>query len=813
MKTKVIIGAVIGVVVAAIVACVVIFASSGNDPQTSSGYTSEQPGDSSVVKPDNSSSIGDETPTLLNFEGIGFESYACVYDGTEKSLQVTGDLPAGTKVTYTKEKGTNAGVYNATAVLSCEGYNTLELSATLTINKATMIGISLTGATSCEYDALEHSLSVLGDVPDGSTTAITYNGESVNGVVEVGVYEVRLLITNPNYNDYEASATLTIKATEELLSSVVSGENAYFQNALDGNKLYVYKNNAVSKVNNDIPQYLTEKDGILYYNSASLLSSVVKSCDGSSKGAALVELSGEWLVSDGTYLYYAVNNLLINNEQNGIYKISLSGTSGDPVRIVKNKAKYLAVCGGEIYYSNSDDGGKLYCVSSTASELSAGTLVYDEKAEYIISDGTYVYFNSTNTIAGVGIAAAIRKYKPASGECVKLTTDSGKYLTKIDNYIYYVNDDLLTEHLYGDGIYKVSAALTSDSNASGTNVLSCEDNGYYSLASDGKKLFYYKLNNKHFYSYEIETGEEKDLMAGFTPVEEEVTPSMYASLFEYKGEIYYTDPRDGGCLYKYNKNADAKYKVLSNSVSNVYFNGNYMYYSTYVLTQYALWRMDLTTKESVKISTSRCDNLIFDGEYIYYIKVGSTYNNKIMKMGLDGSNPEVVYEERNLWVKSLEKKGNVFYFTTNPALGYKYAYAYDTETKKESNLDLNSTVITIDGDNLYYYDKGGNSIGCYNLVSKSKTTLVSSVDVNDMKVLGGKLYYSSMSSANKGFFSYDFTSKKTSRISNSCAHGMISVGGDIYYIRASVDYVTDYPTMSNGDGRLCRYDGKEEKQL
>lgn len=808
MKTKVIISAVIGVVVAAVVVCVVIFASSGNDTQTSSGYTSEQPGDSSFV--------GGETVPLQNFEGIDFESYTCVYDGTEKSLNVTGDLPAGTKVVYSKEKGTDVGVYNATAVLSCEGYNTLELSATLTINKATMTGISLTGSTSCEYDALEHSLSVLGDVPDGSTTAVTYNGESVSGVVEVGVYEVRLLITNPNYNDYEVSSTLTIKATEELLSSVVSGGNAYFQNALDGDKLYVYKNNALSKVNNDIPKYLTEKDGILYYNSATLFSSVVKSCDASSKGATLVELSGEWLVSDGSYLYYAVNNLLLNNEQNGIYRISLDGTSGDPVRIVKNKAKYLAVCDGKIYYSNSDDGGKLYYVSSKASELSAGTLAYEEKAEYIISDGNYVYFNSTNTVAGVGIASAIRKYIPASGKCVKLTTDSGKYLTKIDNYIYYVNDDLLTEHIYGDGIYKVGAALTSDSNASGTRVLSCENNGYYSLASDGEKLFYYKLNDKHFYSYEIATGTEKDLMTGFTPAEEKITPSGYASLVEYKGEIYYVDPRDDGCLYKYNKKANAKYKVLSDSVSNVYFNGNYMYYSTYVLTQYALWRMDLETKESVKISTSRCDNLIFDGEYIYYIEVGSAYNNKIMKMGLDGSNPEVVYKGKNLWVKSLIKKGSVFYFTTNsPSIlgAGKYAYTYDTETKKESNLELNSTVITLDGDNLYYYDKGENSIGCYNLVSKKKTTLISDVDVNDMNVFDGKLYYSSMSSANKGFYSYDLTSKTTSRISNSCAHGIICVGGDIYYLRASVDYSNDYPTMSNGDGRLCRDDGTEEKQL
>lgn len=71
-----------------------------------------------------------------NFTGISFSNATYTYDGTEKSLAVTGNLPIGAKVEYTNEKATNAGTYNATAKITCEGYNDLTLNATLKINPA-----------------------------------------------------------------------------------------------------------------------------------------------------------------------------------------------------------------------------------------------------------------------------------------------------------------------------------------------------------------------------------------------------------------------------------------------------------------------------------------------------------------------------------------------------------------------------------------------------------------------------------------------------------------------------------------------------
>ncbi|MFC3197150.1 BspA family leucine-rich repeat surface protein [Parapedobacter deserti] len=70
--------------------------------------------------------------------GVSIEDKSVVYDGTIKSLAITGDLPEGASVSYTidGEPGngaTDAGEYEVTATVSGDNYETLELTAALTI--------------------------------------------------------------------------------------------------------------------------------------------------------------------------------------------------------------------------------------------------------------------------------------------------------------------------------------------------------------------------------------------------------------------------------------------------------------------------------------------------------------------------------------------------------------------------------------------------------------------------------------------------------------------------------------------------------
>ena len=69
---------------------------------------------------------------IQHFSGLSFESREFVYDGTEKSLAVTG-APEGATVEYTGNGQTQTGEYSVTATVSMEGYETVTLNATLKI--------------------------------------------------------------------------------------------------------------------------------------------------------------------------------------------------------------------------------------------------------------------------------------------------------------------------------------------------------------------------------------------------------------------------------------------------------------------------------------------------------------------------------------------------------------------------------------------------------------------------------------------------------------------------------------------------------
>ena len=824
---------------------------------------------------------GDGSSQGKEISGITYVSASYDYDNTAKTLLITGTLPEGVSVEYTNNTGTSAGIYNATAVLSGEGYKTKILTATLTINK---INYDMTGVSwdyseafkyngnlqtvtikgdlpagvsvanysnnsktevgeysasvtfnydrtnynaptlaNChwriekaefnsvtfnskivEYDTLQHSIVVVGNLPANSVVSYTYNNENVTSVTEVGSYTVKATLTNANYVTKVLTATLIIKSTEEQLFSVNVDGTVYFQNNLDDNKLYSYNGMTLRKVNNDIPNYMIANEGNVYYFSSSLFSKVIKQLTGSS-ASVLSEISGEYLATDGTYLYYAVNNLILNIDENGIYKYKLDGSEEAPIRLTTDKAAYLTYYDGNIYYSNLSNNKYLSKISTTSVNGTSTTL-REEKIEYLVEDSGVLYFNSTKEKLGVDVASAIYKYIISSNTCIKLTTDSGKYLTKIGSYIYYINNDLLTSTLFGDGIYKTSVLKTEDSSLPGIKILETKDNGYSSLTSNGENLYYYKLNDKHFYKYNISTETENDLMKDFVVVDDTIL-SGYAKLAEYNGEFYYTNPLDNSCLYKYNPTTQQKIKVLSNSVSNVYFHNGYMYYSTFVVTNYALYKMDLQTNESIKISSDRCENLIFDNDIIYYQKVGAT-SITLNKMDLDGGNIIELYSEKGLWIKCLQKYGDDIYFIINPAIGYKYIYKYSISSETATSLNIKAEDFVIDNNIIYYYSHTDKQLCKFDLSGKDIVSLQNNVEINDMIISNDKIYYSSNSSANKGVYIYNILSNLNTKISEKFADGLLAVANDIYFMQTVISYTVNYPSNNvNSDGHLYMYNG------
>lgn len=149
----------------------------------------------------------ESTEEPKDFTGITLESCEFTYDGTVKSLSLTGELPEEASVTFAGNDKINAGEYKVVAVLSAEGYNTLTLEATLKIKKASLSGTLTLRSKEVSYEkGKKHSLELEGEIPEGVT--VTYSDKNIE---YAGTYTITVIIEGENYERLVLTATLKIK--------------------------------------------------------------------------------------------------------------------------------------------------------------------------------------------------------------------------------------------------------------------------------------------------------------------------------------------------------------------------------------------------------------------------------------------------------------------------------------------------------------------------------------------------------------------------------------------------------------------------
>ena len=170
--------------------------------------------------------------TVVNrtFDGLTFADKTVTYNGSAQSIEVA-NLPQGARVAYSPSNTcTNAGIYPVTATVSAPNFDTVTLSATLTINKASYDMSKVVFADkSVAYDGNAHSLEAT-NLPDGVT--VTYIG---NNQTNVGTYTVLAVFSgdSANYNPIvNMTATLTINKATYDMSKVVFADKSV---AYDGN--------------------------------------------------------------------------------------------------------------------------------------------------------------------------------------------------------------------------------------------------------------------------------------------------------------------------------------------------------------------------------------------------------------------------------------------------------------------------------------------------------------------------------------------------------------------------------------------------
>ncbi|MBQ8371354.1 MAG: leucine-rich repeat domain-containing protein [Clostridia bacterium] len=138
---------------------------------------------------------GDEP---VDLSGISLADAEFTYDGTPKSIAVSGTLPKGISVSYEGNGVTDAGTYTVKAKFYRDGsyLDGKDMTATLTVAKADydMSGISL-GSMSVLGDGEAHSVYISGTLPEG--VSVSYEG---NGVSEFGKHTVIATFTADTKN-------------------------------------------------------------------------------------------------------------------------------------------------------------------------------------------------------------------------------------------------------------------------------------------------------------------------------------------------------------------------------------------------------------------------------------------------------------------------------------------------------------------------------------------------------------------------------------------------------------------------------------
>lgn len=839
---------------------------------------------------------------LKKFDGVKFENATFDYDGSEKSITVTG-LPEGAKVVYTNNKGTDAGVYNAKAVVTKDGYERKELTATLTINKINFTGIEFSGKTvtydatehkldeatgvpsfadvkytgtmketnagvysatvtvtnknyndftktvqleiqkaelgeikfengTFEYDEQEHSIQISGLVPTGEIVVYSGGENGRNGARSVGTYTIVAKVGGKNYNQKTLTATLKIKSTEEELATTLYNGKIYFENPLDNKWLYCIDGNEIKLVNRDVASSFVQGGGKLYYLAQNYFGKGVVGFDGA-KAEDLYSVNGKYLATDGTFLYYSVSSLL-DDEKNGIYSLKISDlydTNAEPSanKLCADKAEELTVIGNYVYFV-AKSGGKLYRIDKNASNGSS-QLVYDYKVSDLATDGTRIFFTRHITLSNLKPGAAIYSIDtttaslPVNDDSValkKITYSKGKYLTVVGEYLYFVNTDMVTTTIFGDGIYKVKidGSEWKENVIGGTKVVDGENDNVFALSTDGTVLYYFRANNKHLYSYNIGRKVETDLMAGYVaPVYQPVITTYYEEMKEYNGELYYIDMKDNGKLHKYNIQSGFDVRITSLQVADFAIYENELYYATVrLMTNFDLYKMNLVTGVNTRISTEKCLHMSFMDGKIYYANFSD--KNTLNVMNLDGSEDTVLVEKGVNGFKDNVDDYDVYaingkvYFVASEL--YCYDVATKTATKLNKDVKPNEYLFTDENTVFLMNDRAlKNTVSKYDVKNNVLTDVADLGTTNDARsffVSGKYVYYYrnvAAGSSNKGLYRVDMTastltSELVSTLDGYYMSSAVVVGNKVYFL--DVWQVKGTLPTTSSTGKLCVFD-------
>ena len=762
------------------------------------------------------------TIKALQFTDAVFEPLNVTYDGRPHILGEVKGAPEGTNISYSgREQHTDVGSYPATATLTKEHYDMKQLPATLNILPAELVGLTYEGKT-VKYDGADHinDVKLLGVLPDGSETKVTVknaDGKEVASAIALGTYYYTAVVTNKNYKTATFSATLIIRGEQtDMPVFAASDGTIYFANGLDHGYVYsLSSSNTLTRLDYSSPkEFNRASSSSALFISGSVWLNSVKEVKGGEASVLYSDSNIDDFVKYSDKVYYYSSNAL-TAAKSGIYKVDATVSDSEPVvtRVFEGKSDNLAIYNNSLYFTNGNDGNKLYKMSLPSS---APTLVLNEKVHEYVIEGGKLYC----TVNGA-LNDYIGYIDLASGATAptKLTNSAGEYLRVKGGYLYYHYTDL-----FGSvdptklGVWKLNISTKEETQL----IASSQVNGF-DLDASGN-IVYTDANDLHLYRLNQTSMEKTDLLAGF--VAPEVTPlNTGGRTIAYNNKVYFLNMYAGKTLYEYDESTGVSRQMTANKVADFYiYNGVLYFNQVTMLANNDVYSVDLkVSSEAVKLTSNDMRDMVSDGQYLY----GVHYNwagaaGGIARLKLDSEEEEYVkFSEvngaKNLIIRdgklyfidcaSLQDNGNINYYSLSDITPTSEKM---TATNLSKNIK-NVKQFLFDGDDIFYLYNGtiDNSVRrtSFSTLEAGVSIASSKTNPNEMILQGEYVYYYSFAEtaqSSAGFYKVRKDATKDGSQEKILGYNSTYYGSGFAMVGSNLYFLNYIPKLTLGNAHTYR---------
>lgn len=246
-----------------------------------------------------------------------------------------------------------------------------------------------------------------------------------------------------------------------------------------------------------------------------------------------------------------------------------------------NNGGLYAESNGKVYFSNAYDNGCLYSMNSDETEFEK---LSTNQVNSINVGGNFLYYYMDSSGGGTGLGYVVRTY----------------------------------------GVYR--------SKLNGNDTKCLDRNAAVTMQLVGDYVYYQRYNNKDFTKfYKVKTDKsENELVSDII-----INPAAC-----YNGVIYFNGTEENHYLYSLDTRTDSISTVFEGNLWYPAYNAGYIYYMD-VSSNYRLCRYSLYENTVEILTNDRVDTFNVGDSYIYYQRNSAT-DPALMRMRLDGSEPEVV---------------------------------------------------------------------------------------------------------------------------------------------------------------------------